>query len=653
MRIRPSACLVFSSLALSCSGPPIPSLNFSVATPFVKSGSNAAGVCPQDAAALSSQASAIRVTVRQHSTDPTVRGALVCDSVFAKSAPATLALPAGKRFDLFAEAFSDSGQRVATGTLFDVDPKAAPTMRMFLPETFHCNPADKLHQPRAFHTATVLPNGQILVAGGLVPTSNASEGPAPAGDQLFADGSVEVFDPITETFTWVKDAITRRAFHQAIALPDDKSGKFQVLLLGGLTADSSKVPVVQSPMRPTPFRFEVPDTTMVRAAPAEIVTWDPAAKTLTKVAAMKLPASVFQGAASLVGGGVVLAGGESSLNGPTFDQSLIVAKDPLSPAMASMLSEPRVAPALGVTDAMGGLLIGGLTDGMSMTAPVAKLGFMAPASAVPATLTPSGVFPSTQFATVTAVDASHFLVSGGLQVGTVVDSKSAADPPLANAGLFLLENAGGAMVNVTPVSFGPSYDGADSTCVKTKRYRPAGWNAATLLPSGDRVLITGGTGRVLDPQCNDCDKDMSVQCVLDQTAIYDVAAKKVAASAQKMSIPRFGHTQSVLADGRVLILGGLTRRQTGPSGAVVFSTFAPKDIEEWSPVRATPPMGITLGNGQNLDPDDPVYLDLVAGGTLSRDATVSVVAGKVAAGAQFYSGRDSSKVPALPCGGLM
>ena len=88
------------------------------------------------------------------------------------------------------------------------------------PGTF--NPTGNLTLPRSFHTATLLHNGKVLLAGGasfgnIVPTSSA-----------------ELYDPSTGTFTATGDMATPRSIHTATLLP---SGK--VLIAGGIMrADS-------------------------------------------------------------------------------------------------------------------------------------------------------------------------------------------------------------------------------------------------------------------------------------------------------------------------------------------------------------------------------------------------------------------------------
>ena len=72
---------------------------------------------------------------------------------------------------------------------------------------------------RAAHTATLLNNGKVLIAGGFVGDSGGLS-------------SVELFDPTTKTFTSAENMSAARAGHTATLLPNGK-----VLITGGYNGD--------------------------------------------------------------------------------------------------------------------------------------------------------------------------------------------------------------------------------------------------------------------------------------------------------------------------------------------------------------------------------------------------------------------------------
>ena len=71
-----------------------------------------------------------------------------------------------------------------------------------------------LSAARTYHTATPLPNGKVLVAGGRPPGAGAS---------------AETYDPVTGTWSPTGNLVTGRAFHSATILPDGA-----VLVAGGV-----------------------------------------------------------------------------------------------------------------------------------------------------------------------------------------------------------------------------------------------------------------------------------------------------------------------------------------------------------------------------------------------------------------------------------
>jgi hypothetical protein len=95
-------------------------------------------------------------------------------------------------------------------------------------------------EARMFHTATLLPSGQVLLAGGHRGTPHTISSLVP---------SAELYDPLTETFTSVGDLRNSRTFHTATLYSDGT-----VFLVGGRGIDGV-LPTVEiyDPVAPIPF----------------------------------------------------------------------------------------------------------------------------------------------------------------------------------------------------------------------------------------------------------------------------------------------------------------------------------------------------------------------------------------------------------------
>src|SRR5882724_9558163 len=133
-----------------------------------------------------------------------------------------------------------------------------------------------LNTARYPHTATLLPNGMVLVAGGFDTSLNALD-------------SAELYDPASGTWTVTGSLNIGRTYHTATLLPNG-----MVLVAGGF------------------------DNTFIASASAEL--YDPASGTWTATGNLN-NARAFHTATLLPNGIVLVAGGH---DGPTFTPSDIL-----------------------------------------------------------------------------------------------------------------------------------------------------------------------------------------------------------------------------------------------------------------------------------------------------------------------------------------
>jgi hypothetical protein len=90
---------------------------------------------------------------------------------------------------------------------------------LYDPSTGRFTITGSMATPRAGHTATLLPNGKILIAGGYTDFSNG---------EFHATATAEVYDPATGSFSPSSSMEAARFEHTATLLPNDT-----VLIAGG------------------------------------------------------------------------------------------------------------------------------------------------------------------------------------------------------------------------------------------------------------------------------------------------------------------------------------------------------------------------------------------------------------------------------------
>src|SRR5262249_47710172 len=137
-------------------------------------------------------------------------------------------------------------RRLATGALLGIDPKAMslPPIHLYPSEEFRCVDSG-LGLPRAFHSATRLPNGQVLIFGGLTASADKATAKATDGFEklLYVTATAEIYDPSDGLFhPATAEGAMPRAFHHAALAGGSycPASNYALLLVGGLTGNGAE-----------------------------------------------------------------------------------------------------------------------------------------------------------------------------------------------------------------------------------------------------------------------------------------------------------------------------------------------------------------------------------------------------------------------------
>ncbi len=182
----------------------------------------------------------------------------------ARDDPTATPLPDG--FVLIA-----GGSLVAAGSGW----KPTASAELYNPKTGRFSPTGSMNAPRVNHTATLLPDGRVLIVGG----------DGPSGPMA----SAELYDPVTGKFTATASMTTVRVGHTATLLPDG-----HVMVAGG--ADALEEGLAANIL-----------------ASAEL--YDPATGTFSPAGAMATGRQ-FQTATLLLDGRVLVVGGADGTTSP-------------------------------------------------------------------------------------------------------------------------------------------------------------------------------------------------------------------------------------------------------------------------------------------------------------------------------------------------
>ncbi len=517
-----------------------------------------AGACPEagtDAPPAIAGATRARLTYVDAATDE-----LRCDVVIAlgEAAP-VIAVPDRVRpVDLTIEYLDDAGAVLGRGAVRDVDLAATAVVdvRVAATSAFSCG-LDRAAAPRALHSATLLPGGEVLLLGGVA-------GPGGGGDidpavGLFLQPTAELWIPATgEVRTASIPGLVPRAMHEAWVTGVDASGVVTIVVQGGLsvTGDAATTPAL---IPGASYRLAPSPSTTAPAA--ERLTYDPRTQTFTRAALPDDDAVAPRVFAALTGAGPALAAvGGRDLPPDNTPRSTADHLAPTTGAVTTQIGgrRARVGATVTALDANRLLVWGGdvgAGDG-SGTAEVGELlasWSTSPASA-PLSIDPAGEAGTHRAFHAAAVAGDGSVILGGGFRMLVNDALDVAPEVVQRVAV------GAAMQTITTL-----LDDAAATA--------AGYTAAATLPDGD-VLITGGNPA---PGTGGCDPGANgLPCAIAQALRYDSATGAIAATGP-LGVPRYGHRSTTLADGRVLVTGGLA------VGATPTTLRAVIDVELYEP----------------------------------------------------------------------
>jgi N-acetylneuraminic acid mutarotase len=372
---------------------------------------------------------------------------------------------------------------------------------------------------RAFHTATLLPSGKVLVVGG---TSDGSG----------ALASAEIYDPATGLWSGTGSLNAARHSHAAVLLPNGK-----VLVVGGTVTDASAL------------------------ASAEI--YDPATGSWSTTGSLA-DARYHHTLTLLRSGQLLVAGGTTDGTGGLASAEVY---DPAAGtwANAGALNVARYSHTATLLPS-GKVLVAG---GQDTPSALASAELYDPATGTWANTGPLNVAVSSH--TATLLTNGKVLVAGGIQSGPLVvveiydpatgtwsnvpglnSPRASHTATLLPNGKVLVAGGTGGGPNTTELYDPASGLWASSSPLATGRYL----HTATLLPSG-KVLLAGGFNG----------------SYLASAEIYEQAASAWSGTGS-LAAGRYYHSATLLTNGKVLVAGGTTNNGTS-SGLASVQLYDP------------------------------------------------------------------------------
>ena len=460
----------------------------------------------------------------------------------ARYRPTSTLLPNGKVLVAAGDSAGGWGVQIASVELYD-------------PETGTWSSAGTLAHAREFHTATLLPNGRVLISGGLT-----------TGRRVIA--SVELYEPATGTWSPAGAMVTARCGHTATLL---KTGK--VLVAGGGNCEGGSIanselydPATGTWSATSPMnRGRVSHTAtllnngkvLVAAGYSHTHTaelYDPATGTWSTTGS--LAAYRDSHTATLLPNGKVLVAGGNIGTGISTSTASAELYDPATGSWSTTGSLTRSHAYHSAALLPNGKVLVGC--GYSYDGNSGGAYLVNPELYDTATGTWSATFPMAMHRydyAMTLLPDGSVLVAGGYPsptasaeryspdtgtwstTGSPAAARSSHTTTLLPNGQVLVVGGQGASGPLSSAELYEPATGSWSTTGALSAGRAR--HTATLLPYG-KVLVTGGEG---------------TSGLLTSTELYDPAAGAWS-SAEALATARSRHTATLLSDGRVLVVGG-------------------------------------------------------------------------------------------------
>ena len=490
-------------------------------------------------------------------------GHFVCDRAFSVSAgnQQELLIPSSPPLvDLILEAYSGpaAGPFVLEyyGEARGVPNRASgPQVNLFLlpPEDFGCTPG-VTQVARAFHSATLLSDGSVLLAGGLTQ-------PDQMHINFTATNKFEIYDPVTHTFADVTDnrpsaRQTARAFHQAVYLGTQADGKYLVMLIGGVSAASPTTPVIElrGTQQPLPPLRLAPIPGMSQPAGVEVLAYDRSNRSIAPAATDAMAggfrARMFAAVPDNPGAAdsarlpnVLMAGGASNFDGTNFAGVPFLQQADATGALLAQtgqLAIDRFGATMTPLSGSTALVFGGDLKSAGMEAQQA-IEIVSGIPASPGAVVPPvpAVLPApTAFHTASLLPDGKVLVTGGFAVASGVAVNVSSTQPLQRV-----------TVNGTTVTIEP---------VPAAMFTPVGYHQATRMDEVSALLVSGGSPEGAGDGCAATCACATEQCSLANAYLVDFGTL-FARPIRPMKVARYGHRQVQLLDGTALVTGGLRR----------------------------------------------------------------------------------------------